>query len=209
MDILLQKQIATMLLHKLEGADPHAILAGGAPRDWYFEKEANDLDFYIHLPNSTNFFDDLRFKRLGFTGELSLSKMDWVTDERAEEYKCMEHLKCIYEGSYQGVPFQIMIMREPLFKSVIPMMGTSVCMAWWKGGEIKLEPVFELSHIFKTIFKKDDYTAKEKHVKKMIERYPEYNVDSFSNLDRCIQNYARKNNIFPSDKRVIQHYKGL
>lgn len=208
MSIEHQQEVALKILNMLEGGDPYAILAGGAPRDWHFGNTANDLDFYIYLPNATYLFENRRFERLGFTGEFSIKRMDW-NEERSEEYKCMEHLKRICEGSYQGVPFQIMIMREPTFKSVIPKMGTSVCMAWWKGGDIKLDPLFELSHVFKTIFKKDDYTAKEKHVRKMIERYPDYKVDSFINLDKYIQGYARKNNIFPSDERVIQHYKGL
>ena len=40
-----QKYIATELLHILECVDPCAILAGGAPRDWYFNKPANEFRF--------------------------------------------------------------------------------------------------------------------------------------------------------------------
>lgn len=197
-----QKKVATEILHKLECADPYAILAGGAPRDWYFNMEANDLDFYVHLQPATCGFENLRWERLG----LNLARIDW-NDNRSEEYKCMKHLARIYEGVEDGVKFQVMVMREPTFKSVVPMFGASVCMAWWKGDNVRLGQEFELSHVFKTIFKKDDYTAKEKHIVKMKERYPEYKVDSFKNLDNYINGYCRKYNIYPSKQNVINHFK--
>lgn len=196
-----QQEVALRILHKLECADPYAILAGGAPRDWHFGDVANDLDFYVHLPPATCSFESLRFKRLG----LCLSRIDW-NDERSEEYKCMEHLSRIYEGVEDGFKFQIMVMREPTFKSVIPKFGASVCMVWWKGSKVKTTYEFELSHIFKTIFKKDDYTAKEKHITKMQSRYPDYNVDNFSSIEKYIKGYSKSNNIFPTPYNVIQHW---
>jgi len=202
MSIEFQKQVATKILHKLECADPYAILAGGAPRDWYFGKEANDLDFYVYLQPSTCTFEDLRWERLG----LELTRIDW-RDSRAEEYKCMKHLQRIYEGFMDGIKFQIMVMREPTFKSVVPMFGASVCMIWWKGKEVRPTDTFLLSHVFKTIFKKSDYTAKEKHISKMQERYPEYKLDSLNNLDKYIDSYARKYNTYPSPYNVIKHFE--
>lgn len=164
--------------------------------------EANDLDFYIHLQPATCSFEELRWERLG----LNLTRIDW-NDNRSEEYKCMKHLVRIYEGVEDGVKFQVMVMRESTFKSVVPMFGASVCMAWWKGKDVRLEQEFELSHVFKTIFKKDDYTAKEKHILKMKDRYPEYKVDSFVNLDNYVNDYCRKHNIYPSKQNVINHFK--
>lgn len=201
MDTLYQK-VALEILHKLEGADPYAILAGGAPRDWYFDKLANDLDFYVYLPPATIRFEMLRWERLG----LKLNRIDW-NDSRSEEYKCMEHLSRIWEGECDGVKFQVMVMREPTFKSVVPMFGASVCTAWWKGKGVRVEPEFELSHVFKIIFKKADYTAKEKHIQKMKERYPDYKLDAFNNLDKYVESYARKENIYPSKMNVIKHFK--
>lgn len=197
-----QQNVAREILHKLECAGAYSILAGGAPRDWYFDKPANDLDFYVYLPEATVSFETLRWELLG----LELQRIDW-NDSRSEEYKCMEHLSRIWEGEQEGVKFQIMVMRKPTFKSVVPMFGASVCMAWWKGEEVRVEPEFEFSHIFKTIFKKANYTAKEKHIQKMKERYPEYKVDSFTNLEKYITGYARKFNVFPNEANVIQHYK--
>jgi len=44
-----QRQSANAVLDKLRCLDSRAIIAGGAPRDWYFSKLANDIDiFYYH-----------------------------------------------------------------------------------------------------------------------------------------------------------------
>lgn len=40
MNIEKQKDVANIIYDRLRLADPHCILAGGAPRDWYFGKEA-------------------------------------------------------------------------------------------------------------------------------------------------------------------------
>lgn len=38
--------MAKEVYRKLKIIDPHCLLAGGAPRDWYFNQKCNDLDFY-------------------------------------------------------------------------------------------------------------------------------------------------------------------
>lgn len=63
-----QQAISLEVLHKLEITDPNCILAGGAPREWWFEKEANDLDFYVFWGENTTCNEDkLRLSRLGFS----------------------------------------------------------------------------------------------------------------------------------------------
>ena len=45
--IINQKEVAKKVFESLTKVDPNCILAGGAPRDWYYGKEARDLDFYF------------------------------------------------------------------------------------------------------------------------------------------------------------------
>jgi hypothetical protein len=42
-----QQNVADSILKKLSAIDKNVILAGGAPRDWYFKHSATDLDFYL------------------------------------------------------------------------------------------------------------------------------------------------------------------
>lgn len=48
-----QKDLANKILNDLKIIDPRAYLAGGAPRDWNFGEEANDLDFYYFTQASS------------------------------------------------------------------------------------------------------------------------------------------------------------
>ncbi len=201
MSIEKQKEIAEVILNVLEVIDPLCILAGGAPRDWFFNKEANDLDFYIHIRNDTMDMTALRFKNLG----LELKPLNW--DGAGLQYKCMEHLHRIYEGAYCGQKYQVMVMKEKTTTCVIDHFGTSVCKAWWKGGEVQTCAEFLVSHYTKTIFKKDDYTAKVLHVEKMMQRYPKYKVEDYSQFDLALDRLAMRLNVYPSTGGVERALK--
>ena len=204
-----QQSIARTILYKLEAADPHAILAGGAPRDWYLGNPCNDLDFYVHWPETTCSWERLRFERLGL--EVKRMVYDSV-DEQENNYKKMPDLFRVYEGEQDGVPFQIMVMKTPTFDSVVPMFGSSVCMAWWKGEMINTALPFLLSHTNKVMFIKDDYSAKELHVTKMKERFPNYDMLSFSAVETEMQKLARSLNCYPSEggiRRALHNKENL
>lgn len=181
MNIKEQQDIAKELLHKFEIIDPACILAGGAPANWYFGETARDLDFYVYTPDNTMWMRELRIKNLG----LDLKKLN--ADEPfggGEVYACMEHLSAVYEGEYKSIKVNLMFMTERTFDSVVPKFGTSVCKIWWKGDEVHLTSEFLFSHKFKTIYKKDDYTAKVLHVEKMLSKYPDYELKDASNYKK-------------------------
>ena len=173
-----QQKIAREILHSLEIIDPNCILAGGAPRNWFFNKLANDLDFYIYIPDETMFRTELRFKRLG----LDVKHVDF-TSEKWEDYGIMKHLFRIYEMEYKGEKVQIMIMREPTFNSVVYHFGVSICKFWWKGYDVVPTNEALISIINKTLYIKDDYSAKEIHVEKQKKYFPEYKVLPYSEFD--------------------------
>lgn len=187
MNIDKQKKIALEILHKLEAVDPTCILAGGAPRNWYFNKEANDLDFYIHLPNETLENTGLRFKRLG----LNLTHVDYKSDAW-KEYGVMVDLFRIYDGNYSGQKVQVMIMNKNTFESVLPEFGVSICKFWWKGG--KINPTLDalISVLEKTLYVKEGYSAKEIHVEKVKNYFPEYNVLGYDSFPTVAKYYSEK-----------------
>lgn len=175
--ILKQKEVAKEVLNKLQACDPNCILAGGAPRNWFFGKEANDLDFYIHLKDETISANEVRFKSIG----LDLKMMDFESKSDKEfTYQAMEHLFRVYEGEYKGQKIQVMCMSEKTFTSVIPCFGVSICKFWWNGHYIQADNSAYVSIIAKKLFIEDDYTAKERHVFKMMEYFPEYEVMSYN-----------------------------
>jgi len=126
-----QKQVATDVLNKLEFFDPSCILAGGAPRDWYFGNVANDLDFYVYfrpdLPLSW------RVWQLNKVGLKNFSMKGRGDGEFPENYKRNPHLMCVFEGIYKGEKVQVMFMDQKTFHCVVDMFPFGICQAWWKG----------------------------------------------------------------------------
>lgn len=173
-----QKEIAREVLLKLQACDPHCILAGGAPRNWFFNKTANDLDFYVYLKHETIGANELRFKSIG----LDVKRMEF--DElKNSSYKFMQHLFRVYEGEYKGERIQVMVMQEPTFTSVVDDFGVSVCEFWWTGGEVKATKQALTSILTKKLFYKNDYSAKETHVQKMARYFPEYQLTPYSEFE--------------------------
>lgn len=173
-----QKEIAKEVLTKLQACDPHCILAGGAPRNWFFNKEAKDLDFYIYLKRETIGANELRFKSIG----LDVKRMEFE-ELKSSSYKFMQHLFRVYEGEYKGENVQVMVMHEPTFTSVVDDFGVSICEFWWNGGEVKATKQALTSVLTKKLFYKNDYSAKETHVEKMVYYFPEYTLTPYSEFE--------------------------
>ena len=173
-----QKEIAREVLTKLQACDPHCILAGGAPRNWFFNKEAKDLDFYIYLKHETIGANELRFKSIG----LDVKRMEFE-ELKNSSYKFMQHLFRVYEGEYKGENVQVMVMQEPTFTSVVDDFGVSICEFWWNGGEVKATKQALTSVLTKKLFYKNDYSAKETHVEKMVCYFPEYTLTPYSQFE--------------------------
>lgn len=173
-----QQDIALEVLHKLEITDPNCILAGGAPREWWFEKEANDLDFYVYWGECTTCGEDKR--RLDLLGFKSYRLMN--RNPMTELYGSIPELRRVWEIEYKGEKVQIMVMSSPTFRCVIDRFGCSVSKVWWKGNSIKVTLDFIISHILKVNLIKEDYNAGETYVKKMSSRYPSYRTVTYNNF---------------------------
>lgn len=193
-----QKQIANLILSRLELIDPHCILAGGAPRDWYMGNEANDLDFYIYLnPHNTVGINTKQVESiLTPIGILDLENKSYesMTDGKGN-YSCMEHLRNVYECNYQidednSIKVQVMVMREPTFDCVVDKMGCSLSRIWYKNNYITptLDFLFSLEN--KIMYYVDDMTFKETYAIKMRERFKDYTFKPYSLFETDIVSEA-------------------
>lgn len=173
-----QKEVAKEVLTKLQACDPHCILAGGAPRNWFFNKLANDLDFYIVLNYEATGATKTRLSSIG----LNLKPME-RNELKDSSYKFMHHLFRVYEGEYKGESIQVMVMSQPTFTSVVDDFGVSICEFWWTGSEVKATKQALTSILTKKLFYKNDYSAKETHVEKMVYYFPEYTLAPYSQFE--------------------------
>lgn len=173
-----QKVIADELLAKIELIDKNAILAGGAPRDWWAGVEANDLDFYLyfipengieHTRRTLEFLTGIELKYLG-------------ADENYEGG--MKELQAVLDGTYKGQKVQFMLMSKPTFSCVIPHFGASTSMVWYKGKRVTTSPEFLISLAKKTLYIKTG--TKQAFIDKTVLKYSRLTVEIVDSIDKAV-----------------------
>ena len=178
MNVQEQKDIGKELLDKLSILDPCVVIAGGAPRDWYLGKEANDLDIYLsYHPNLTLGTNAKVIEDLLCLGKNNLETLGVQFDEnkdRNTEYAINPDVRCVYEFDYKGIKVQIINMHTEFVK--VEDFCFSICQAWTKDCErIHVTNDFKYSVDHKIVFKTGHfYSQKGVYVEKIKNRFPEY-----------------------------------
>lgn len=169
MSIESQKALADGLLDVLYKISPYVMLAGGAPRDWYFGEEANDLDIYLYSPASTI---GAMLKQLKACTGIDFKFNAELMQDDNSLYKHMPQLRRIFEAEMEGMKVQIMQLNNPLDEfRVVENMSTSICKIWYQQGKTHLTKDFKLSVATKCMFLKDEYKWTDPHPKKMAEKF--------------------------------------
>lgn len=164
-----QKDIASNLLSAFRLIDPFAMVAGGAPRDWYFNRLANDLDIYVRLPNhnTIGLVENLA-KMLGITKFHVLAK---TTDT---SYAELPNLKWVFEGYYDGEKVNIMVMEKGVGEEIIKDFDVAICKTWFDGIQSHYHDEFEFCIKTRVCVVHERYTGKEAHVQRMAQRFPQF-----------------------------------
>lgn len=167
MTIEKQKQIANKVYDMLTMIDPQCVLAGGAPRDWYFGNTGNDLDFYFCSTGSTVGRVQKQLNKVGLDAAPTSCPM------YSELYKSMEGLTRIWNCEVDGMKVQLIQMAEPKYRwNVVKNMDVSICKVWYSQvGNIHLDQDFKLTVASKIMFLKEGYSWSDKHGQKMKERF--------------------------------------
>lgn len=181
MDITQQKTITDSIITKLETIDPHAILAGGAPRDWWHNREADDLDFYIHLTDLS--IADLH-KQLFELGLLKncLYPCDLCI---AENYLETSAIRWVVSVVYEGQKVQIVVMHRPVSESVLQHFSLSVCYISYKNGTLYPTPEFMMT-IEEKIIRQLQPAFGSGYIDKIKAKFPDYD---FVGLSQDIEDF--------------------
>lgn len=163
-----QKELAKKILNDLKVIDPRAYLAGGAPRDWEFGEEANDLDFYYFTQATTMRESASQLERF-----FPKVHMSGETNGDVKLYEHMEGLRRIWNTEIDGMKVQFIQMqtiedREKAWER----MSVSICkikMDTW--GTVCKHKDFKLSQASDTMFLTKGYSWSDPHPNKIFERF--------------------------------------
>ena len=165
-----QQAIADEVLKRLAVFDPYAIVAGGAPRDWYLGMKANDIDVFINF-NSIYTQTTLR----GILRSLGFDAKPLEFNAKAKDYKLNPHLKWVFDVKGFEYPVQLIFVNNNTFKT-IDTFPLDICKIWYKTERgIVPTKAFKEAVETRTITKCNPIYADEQHyIKKIRERFRDY-----------------------------------
>ena len=190
-----QKRIANKIIRKLSQLDCRFILAGGAPRDWFFKRSANDLDFWIKESS----FDTSKLEGIieNLSDEKKLNKTYGNFENpimyRTGRYTCIDGICKTYECVIDGLPVQFIIMNCDT-EDVINTFGSSICMFWYDQKKIYSDRRAKFSILTKTIYYRDDFDPDKKyvHIEKMKKYFPAFKSKKMSNFNQDFRKWEDK-----------------
>ena len=174
MSVIQQQVIANLVLDKLYPICPYAIVAGGAPRDWYFGNEAKDIDVYFSTTALTESMLMAQLKAaFGNDMEVKFSRRTDLHEDPI--YKTLMGLIRIIELTINNTKVQLIQMdrSERLFK-VVDDFSVSICKIWYKRGTIFRTKDFKLTEKTKIMFLSLGYDWNDPHPAKMVSRFTDY-----------------------------------
>lgn len=195
-----QKALAAELLERL-GFYGNAIIAGGAPRNWWFNRPANDLDIFLPAPQDFT-GKNLRaiMEREGITdvfnmathnpdGTLKASKAKEHTyDER------MSDIHSVFEGKYCGQQVQVIWINVSTYGYIESHFDTSINMIFstlTADGDIAICPTREFNQGVETgaIYVHDNQAAyTNAHLEKVANYFPDVPLVWYEELKDCVKN---------------------
>lgn len=164
-NIEFQKEMAASLLKQISRVDPYCILVGGAPRDWYFNQEATDLDFFF-VPNKETSIEDV------------MSSLDIVIIRHlgtADHHLCKQMpgpLK-IWEGGFKNIKIQLVeIASKEIMSIAVDQLHLSISkICWTLEGGFQMHEDFSSTLKTKIIYGKNGYDLNSHYAQKVLGKY--------------------------------------
>ena len=178
-----QKQSAKVVLDKLRCLDSRAVIAGGAPRDWYFCKLANDIDIFYYHEQGKWCLDNIskQIKILqALLGVEDITVLGFNPDrdniEPTEDYN--NYIKNpdivnVFECMIDGLKFQFIQLRKQNLN--VSKFAYNMCQAWSDGVNIWTTDLFDVGVKKELLIETGElYSNTNKFKQKMIDKFPNY-----------------------------------
>lgn len=190
MNIVEQKLVAKKVLDKIKALDSRAIIAGGAPRDWYFGNLANDIDIFYFFETNTYCLQDIRqqlnilkcllnIEDIKVLGIDPRNQAQWVDD--FSNYIENPDIRNVYEATIDNVKFQFICLTKRNVQ--VGSFAYNMCQAWSNGVWIGTSKLFDFGVKKKLLIETGTlYANTDKFKKKMINKFPDYDYIKLGGL---------------------------
>lgn len=187
--IMLQIIAAKRMLDNLQLLCPTAVVAGGAPRDWYFGKPAKDIDCYItdvELQQVENLF------RLAGIKIKELKK-----GENRGAYARDKYLEMVVDFRYMFLDFQLMLMQGKPVNRTVDSFPVSICKITYDGVHIDPSYEFKVAEAAKVLLIDPRYKLDDPYIVKIVKKFPDYEImeGSTSNLIKLYRQHIEVINV--------------
>lgn len=161
-----QMETANKVIKRLRAVDPYCIVAGGAPRDWYFGNAANDIDVYIWQQHHTQRAKIRQLKCAGF----DVSPVGY--DDNREMYEKNKMIEFVFDVKGYEEKVQIISLSCKTF-DIVKTFPFSICQAWYTPERgIMLERDFVMTEKTGYIFRTNPvYADGDSYINKITERF--------------------------------------
>ncbi len=170
-DICKQKDTADKALDLLYSVCPSAIVAGGAPRDWYLGIPAKDIDIFITADNRWTTSEIVEvLSKLGF------EKVTPITpkEDGLQNYTMNPHIRFVYNGKLDDELIQVVVLNDSTYK-IVDTFAFNVCKVWYKNSKVNTTPDFEYAIFNKVLIKQGElYSSTFLYRDKIIKKFPDY-----------------------------------
>jgi hypothetical protein len=186
-----QKIVAKEVLDKLRALDSKALVAGGAPRDWYWGKPAKDIDIFYYLPQQSDhstsleyhikalkelFGSDVKLKLLGLdtAGANFFHNIQTISVvEDFNNYQLNPNIQHVFEFEYNSETIQLIALTKQGVD--VEEFAYNVCQAWWDGATIGYTEMFKVGMDKKLLIETGQlYANSAAYKRKMKEKFSDF-----------------------------------
>ncbi|ASJ79211.1 tRNA nucleotidyl transferase/poly(A) polymerase [Curvibacter phage P26059A] len=173
--IMWQIIAAKRMLSNLWVLCPTAVVAGGAPRDWYFGKPAKDIDCYI---------TDVKLEQVQNLFKMIGVKIKEVKKgENRGEYARDNNLELVVDFRYMFLDFQLMLMQGTTVGRTIDRFPVSICKIEYDGTRVEPSYEFAVAEAAKVLLIDKRYKLDDPYIVKIIKKFPDYEIMEDSNIN--------------------------
>ncbi len=147
--------------------DTTAVIAGGAPRDWSFNKEAADIDLFYYVDKDLSFYevDTLLTKVLGLELELV---------NHSPLYEGNKQIRSVRNTQIDGVKIQLVQLYSPDARQCIENFPLNMCKFFYDLRGVHIHRDAEVGMRHKVLVKLVEDYRNQPYIDKIKEKFPDY-----------------------------------